>query len=428
MAVPDPNKKPKAALGTPPLPPSTTPPVVKSAASVPNPHQEWINKQESGQGGIDNYTKTQNQRWQQANASGDTDLMNRLQADSQRVGYNLDAYKPNTAAPTQYGDWQAKQNELMGKMESMMNASFNYDPNTDPRYQAYQQLAKNRAGVASQAAMETMNDRGILNSSVTASQLGQIQQGAEQEALAAIPQFYAEARGDYQDKLRNAAELLSFASGRRDAAKSQMDSDRNYNRGVMESDRSFDRQVGRDQVADNQWQETMEYQKLSDQQKQEYQVARDAITDQRYQQEFDENARRWGLEYATNKAIQEGQLRISQQNANTSSASAANSAGNAEHNRLMSIWEATGSAPAGIAGVAPGTPFASKQNQPKPSEGEFKLNDYKGYINQNFMKPDPNGYEGEIFDAQGARRYIIGLGLADERTDELLSFYGLPTN
>lgn len=263
--------------------------------SVPNPQitpeqssaQSWINSGDSGQGGLDAYTKTQNDRWKTANASNDADMMNRLQSDSKRVGYVLDPYNPpgtnsvaapqtavsstaaststpapNTAPPSAYTDWQAKQNELMAKYESLMSASFQYDPATDPRYQAAQQLAKSRADAAAKdansATLEEMNNRGILNSSVTASQLSQnenkYKQQAETEALSQIPAFYSEARSDYQDKLKNAANMLNFAAGRgdtayqneytqnRDARNDQV-TDRNYDRGVLESDRGYDRGV-----------------------------------------------------------------------------------------------------------------------------------------------------------------------------------------
>lgn len=57
---------------------------------------------------------------------------------------------------------------------------------------------------------------------------------------------------------------------------------------------------------------------------------------------------------------QAAQIGISQQNANTSSFSASNSAGNAAFGRLMEIWQNTGTAPAGLEGygVSAGMPYA----------------------------------------------------------------------
>ncbi|WP_214629985.1 hypothetical protein [Paenibacillus agaridevorans] len=72
------------------------------AAGSQASHQAWINNAASGQGGMDAYTARQNERYGQAIQSNDTDLINKLIADSQRVGYGLsyDAVK-NTPAQTQ---------------------------------------------------------------------------------------------------------------------------------------------------------------------------------------------------------------------------------------------------------------------------------------------------------------------------------------
>lgn len=421
MAVPNPNspyakKTPfesAAPLKMPGSSPTTTTTTAAAAPkTVPNPNQAaaqaWINNPASGQGGLEAYTKRQNERYQAASQSNDADLLNRLRSDSERVGYTLNPYNPptstvkSTQAPTQFTDWQAKQAELMNRYEQLLSGSFQYDPEDDPRYQSYRELANSRAAAAAQDAnrntLETMNDRGILNSTVTSSQLSQnenrFRQQAETEALAQLPAFYSEARADYQDRLRNAGDLLRFAAdqGRtasdmayRDsrAARGDMESDRAYDRGVAESDRAFERQVGRDAVADSQWQQTMEYQRLSDQEKMEYQRTRDAIEDERYKQKFDEDVRRYGLD----RALQEAQLAISRQNANTSAASAANSAGNAAFGRLMDIWQATGVAPEGIPGVAPGTPLAGKQ--PTPKSTDYKSNpDFASDVA--YLKSNPN--------------------------------------
>jgi hypothetical protein len=62
----------------------------------------------------------------------------------------------------------------------------------------------------------------------------------------------------------------------------------------------------------------------------------------------------------------------------------------------------------------------------KPTSGNFNLDDYKGYINTNFYTQDFSG--NKKFNSSGARSYIIGLGLPDTSTDQLLQLYGLPTN
>ncbi|SFE74515.1 hypothetical protein SAMN04487969_10652 [Paenibacillus algorifonticola] len=124
---------------------------------------------------------------------------------------------PTTTQPTpsfstpQYNDWQAKSAQQYAALESLTGTPFSYDPETDAGYQAQRQLAQIRAGDASKSAMETANEKGILNSSLTSSQLGQIQQRAEQEAVAYIPEYRQQAYAQYQDRLANAANLLNTA-------------------------------------------------------------------------------------------------------------------------------------------------------------------------------------------------------------------------
>lgn len=96
----------------------------------------------------------------------------------------------------------------------------------------------------------------------------------------------------------------------------------------------------------------------------DYKQARDAIEDERYKNKFDEDVRRYDLDYALKKAIEEGQLSVSRMNAATSAQNAKNSAYNADFGRLMDVWKATGKAPAGLEsyGVQAGADFAdSKQ-------------------------------------------------------------------
>lgn len=134
--------------------------------------------------------------------------------------------QPSYQPSAEFQEWNARQNDLFNRLESMMNQPFNYNPETDPGYQAQRQLAQLRAGDATKAALELQNEKGLLSSSMTNSQLGQIQQRAEQEAAAYIPQYRDQAYSQYRDQLANAANLLGLASGRANTAY-----DRNYQTG-----------------------------------------------------------------------------------------------------------------------------------------------------------------------------------------------------
>lgn len=84
--------------------------------------------------------------------------------------------------------------------------------------------------------------------------------------------------------------------------------------------KNYDYQVGRDQVTDNQWQQQYDYQvgrdKVSDsqwQQQYDYQVGRDAVEDSRWQKEYDYQVARdkvadqqWAQQFALSKAKSSG--------------------------------------------------------------------------------------------------------------------------
>lgn len=84
--------------------------------------------------------------------------------------------------------------------------------------------------------------------------------------------------------------------------------------------KNYDYQVGRDQVADNQWQQQYDYQvgrdKVSDsqwQQQYDYQVGRDAVEDSQWQKEYDYQVARdkvadqqWAQQFALSKAKSSG--------------------------------------------------------------------------------------------------------------------------
>src|SRR5690606_21235186 len=141
-------------------------------------------------------------------------------ASVENAAQSLSIPKPSTVPPIQskttytnpqLADWSSKQQEIFSQLEQAMKTPFSYNPETDPAYQAQRQLAQQRAGVASQNAMEAAKDRGKLGSSMTVNQLGQIQQAAEQEALSYIPQYREQAYNQYQNNLAQIGQTLSQA-------------------------------------------------------------------------------------------------------------------------------------------------------------------------------------------------------------------------
>lgn len=80
-----------------------------------NEHQQYI--QNNNPGGLDAYTKLQNDRYSQALTSNDIDLLKNLQADSQRVGYKLNAPQPQAVQPI-VPDYSQQMNELLSAVKT----------------------------------------------------------------------------------------------------------------------------------------------------------------------------------------------------------------------------------------------------------------------------------------------------------------------
>lgn len=105
-------------------------------------------------------------------------------------------------------DYIEKASGLMTQLEKMMQTPVTFTPETDPTYIAAQKLADAGAKTATRNTLETMNDRGIVNSSITASQLGQIEQEAELKPLELIPQLQQQAYSQNQQQISNLGSLM----------------------------------------------------------------------------------------------------------------------------------------------------------------------------------------------------------------------------
>lgn len=231
-------------------------------------------------GGRDNYVNSQNQRWMQANQNNDTDLMSRLIADSQRVGYSLNPYSAPQPAQQQ-SPWENRSNDLYDKLAQALSnpfemPTFNFNPESDPRYIQAMQIADQNATQATGNAMAALASRGIENGSIMGDRAAQIQQQERGRVSGQlVPQLYAQAYDQFaneqsmryraqQDQLAGWANLLGIANNQhqlgldnlfRDKSfdRGVLESDRAFNRGVLESDRNYNYQVGRDRVGDDQW-------------------------------------------------------------------------------------------------------------------------------------------------------------------------------
>lgn len=362
------------------------------------------------------YITSQNNRYNQAVKSGDKDLLSRLQADAKRNNFSLtpqqqkqpassatldpgqamvrkffqdngitdvgfdkgrnmitangmDALTPdkivngsavagmdaldNALMRLRTQGNQNKVTELLGKLEGQIGQApatpqFSYDPNSDPVYQAILRAAQGNIQTGTNNNLVALGRRGIGNSqsAITAaeqiknSELGRVQDRLTTELL---PQAYARYRDqvgdqyrDRRDQISDVMNLLGITNEQAQQLIAKSERDRSFDRGVLESDRVFDRGVYED--------------------------------DRNYDRgvlESDRGFDRGVLESdrGFNRGVLESDrsYKLSSSNSAADNRRADEAAGRAATNdneqRLFDIWEKTGIAPAGIEGVAPGTPL-----------------------------------------------------------------------
>lgn len=99
--------------------------------------------------------------------------------------------------------------ELVEKLNRRLNSPFEYDVENDPSYQAASRIVNKNAEMATQQALEEMNSRGILNSTITSDRASQIQQDAKGHLDSLIPELQANAFTRYQASVSGLYNLLN---------------------------------------------------------------------------------------------------------------------------------------------------------------------------------------------------------------------------
>lgn len=118
---------------------------------------------------------------------------------------------PSGGGPVNFSDPEAAGalTTQFDKLQEMISG-YKYDYTTDPAYLAAVQQAQEGAKAATDNTVATMADRGILNSSVTSNQLGQIEQMAKTEPLKMLPQLEANAFNRFQQGVSNQFNMLGY--------------------------------------------------------------------------------------------------------------------------------------------------------------------------------------------------------------------------
>lgn len=438
--TPPPTGSPSIPTGAPNMNKPPVPP-------IPNLNSNQTNYVNKNYGSANNYVQSQIDRYQNAAASGDRDLYTRVQTDANRLGYQLPnvplnqngikSTDPNTGLPTWIGagvnqEVQAQIDALMGQQQAAQQAAqFGVNQNQQFLQQQLAALAAQQA-VDTQGAQDLQNRRGGFYSggldyqlgsigSAYANQRGQLgseiasrnqqlldQYGTQANTIAQQiaglqsnrPQLVNEAINNY---LTQQAQLTGNYLGNRTLEGqaqdySQKADNRNYNRDVIESDRNFNFQ----------------------QQQFSYQQARDKIADKQYQQKFDEDVRRFGLEFALNSAVQNRQLNQADARISLDRQQFGASQYNQGVNQLIDIWRTSGVAPQGIPGVKAGTPYTGQQQLPQNNAPDLsELGRYFDGIAQR------DSDTGQVTNPDALENAILNSAVSDYDAYQLYNRYGL---
>lgn len=200
---------------------------------------------------------------------------------------------------------------IAGIMDKIANREeFSYDFNADPLYQNYKdQYTKLGNEAAMNAAAAVSNQTGGFGNSYASTAASQANQQYLTQLNDKIPELYNAAMNKYQmetENLYNQFGMYEQEEGRqygqyRDEVSDYYSDWSNLLNGYgiataqENSDRDFNYRVGRDAVADAQWQKQFDYN-----------ASRDAVSDSQWQKQFDESKRQWQTEYdlALQKAMQ----------------------------------------------------------------------------------------------------------------------------
>lgn len=247
------------------------------------------------------------QSYNQASAAGNKGAMDAAhqQAEAIRAKYGYSGgvdgsqYLPDASsgsfsyaqAPTYVSKYQDQINALTARL--MGAAPFSYDPDSDPTYQQYKE-SYTRSG--ERAMQDTLGQIAARTGGLASSYAASASQQAYDNYMAALADKVPELKQlaysmylDEQSALRsNLNTLLSLEQSEYAKyldALSQYNADRNFAYGQFTDERNFDYQTDRDALADERYDQQWDYQ-----------LSRDAISDSRYDQEWDYQLSRDKLE------------------------------------------------------------------------------------------------------------------------------------
>lgn len=149
------------------------------------------------------------------------------------------------------GDAHSPYNHYYGDAEKLMqdylkavNTPFQFDAESDPSYKAAKEINNRNAASSSQAAMEALNSRGILDSTITSENVADVYKQAGDATTALIPQLQANAWNQRESNLSNLSGLINTNMNMGYQTANLQNNDRQFNWETKNADRQFNLQEG----------------------------------------------------------------------------------------------------------------------------------------------------------------------------------------
>lgn len=118
--------------------------------------------------------------------------------------------------------------DALGQYKQQIATPFSYDPSKDTQAQAYKSFYDRQAKDASRNAMEALNSRGILNSSITAGEVADAEQNAGLQYGMKVADLGAQAYQRNQDNLSNQSRLIGLLGNQQQYENQNQQFDKTY--------------------------------------------------------------------------------------------------------------------------------------------------------------------------------------------------------
>ena len=219
-----------------------------------------------------------------------------LQRQTQNYGQQLQNIEQQFLQPQQQTNpYDQQVQSLLQQIQQMTMNQQPIDPYSTPQWAAAQAQAQRGAQQAIRGAQESLGGSGLARSSLVTDRAQNIQnQANEYLQTQVVPQIVQQIQAERQQQLSGLYNLLGALSGQQALADERARAERNqladmldYLSGRETQQREYAYRTIRDAVEDMRYDERMAYQR-----------ERDRIEDERDKRNFDEDVRRFGLQYA----------------------------------------------------------------------------------------------------------------------------------